>query len=402
VLANDLRIFGAPVLVSMIGVIIVAIGLVHGALVVGGADSYGYVSQGDAWARGTYRFDEPLIREFAGRISRDALVPLGYQAVGEQGTVVPVYSPGLPMVMGVAQRIGGRGAVFLIVPLLAGVAILASYVMGLRVAGQTAGVAAAVLLATSPSFLFQLMAAPMSDVPVTAWWALALALLLFDSRVAAWLAGCAASLAILTRPNLALLASYLFYQAFREWSYVRFMLPAFPPLLVLTSITVVAASSRLRYWPRTVVPVSLVAVVAWYGLDRARDHGAFAAHGERKYAVAGGYVARRLPAKAAVLSMQHSGSIRYYSGRATVRTDLIPPSQLDSTLAALRDSGYRPYILLEPWEVAPFQQRYAGHSALAPLDWPPAALLRESGIRIYDPADRQALAGRPPLTEIVP
>jgi hypothetical protein len=118
--------------------------------------------------------------------------------------------------------------------------------------------------------------------------------------------------------------------------------------------------------------------------------------------VAGGYVARRLPAKAAVLSMQHSGSIRYYSGRATVRTDLIPPSQLDSTLAALRDSGYRPYILLEPWEVAPFQQRYAGHSALAPLDWPPAALLRESGIRIYDPADRQALAGRPPLTEIVP
>jgi hypothetical protein len=108
------------------------------------------------------------------------------------------------------------------------------------------------------------------------------------------------------------------------------------------------------------------------------------------------------PQKAAVLSMQHSGSVRYYSGRATVRSDLISPAQLDATLAALRESGYHPYILLEPWEVPQFQQRYAGQSALASLDWPPTALLRESGIRIYDPADRQALAGRPPLTEIVP
>jgi 4-amino-4-deoxy-L-arabinose transferase-like glycosyltransferase len=110
------------------------------------------------------------------------------------------------MVMGVAQRIGGRRAVFFVVPLLAGIAILASYMMGLRVAGQTAGASAAVLLATSPSFLFQLTSAPMSDVAVMAWWALALALLLFDSRTAAWLAGCAASLAVLTRPNLAPLA----------------------------------------------------------------------------------------------------------------------------------------------------------------------------------------------------
>ena len=128
----------------------------------------------------------------------------------------------------------------------------------------------------------------------------------------------------------------------------------------------------------------------------------FTARSERKYAAAADYVARRLPQKAAILSMLHSGSVRYYSGRATLRVDLIPPSQLDSTLGALTASGYRPYFLLEPFEVAQFQERYAGHSALAPLDWPPAALLRESRVRIYDPADRQSLAGRPPLTEIVP
>ena len=80
-------------------------------------------------------------------MSRDALVPLGYHAVGEHGTVVPMYPPGLPLVMGVAQRIAGRDAVFSIVPLLAGVAILATYVMGLRMAG---GPSASPLRSCSP------------------------------------------------------------------------------------------------------------------------------------------------------------------------------------------------------------------------------------------------------------
>jgi hypothetical protein len=114
-------------------------------------------------------------------------------------------------------------------------------------------------------------------------------------------------------------------------------------------------------------------------------------------------VARRLPQEAAVLSMQHSGSVRYYSGRATIRFDRIQPAKLDTTLTTLATSGYRPFILLEPWEVADFQKRFTGFSALAGLDWPPMALLRDSDIRIYDPADQPAfLAGRPPLTEIVP
>jgi hypothetical protein len=110
-----------------------------------------------------------------------------------------------------------------------------------------------------------------------------------------------------------------------------------------------------------------------------------------------------LPQKAAVLSMLHSGSVRYYAGRATVRFDLIPPAKLDATLAILGSSGYRPFILLEPSEAPEFQKRFTGFSTLARLDWPPIAFLREPNIKIYDPADQAAfLAGRPPLTEIVP
>jgi hypothetical protein len=527
-LVDDVRRFAAPGCAFALAVGVVAVGFTHGALVAGGSDAYGYVSQADAWAAGTVRFDEPLIREFAGRVERDVFVPLGYRAVGETGALVPMYPPGLPMFMGAFQRVFGREAVFFVVPLMGGVAILVTYVMGLRVAGKAVGLAAAAMLSTSPSFLFQLTAAPMSDVPVTAWWALALTAGLFSHPAATFLSGCAASVAILTRPNLAplalivmavlvwegfrdrtalrrtivraaayaagvlpgcfvigvlydtwygsplmsgygsldsiydwrnvlpnlarypawvaasqtplvmgaiaapwlvsrlspagdlvtdrraitawwigfivvVLASYLLYEAFNAWWFVRFMLPAFPPLLVLTSIMIVGLAARLPGWPRALVPAVLVAVVMWYGLDYARDHDAFRARSERKYAAAANYVARRLPQKAVVLSMQHSGSVRYYSGRATVRYDHIQPTQLEATLTALTASGYRPYILLEPWEVPQFQKRYTGFSALAPLDWPPLAVLRESSIRIYDPADRPSfLAGRPPLTEIVP
>jgi hypothetical protein len=196
------------------------------------------------------------------------------------------------------------------------------------------------------------------------------------------------------------LASYLLYEAFNAWWFLRFMLPAFPPLLVLTSVSIVALSQRLS---RVVIPSALVAVMMWHGIVYAIDHQAFSARSERKYAAVADYVSRRLPRNAALLSMQHSGSIRYYSGRATVRFDHIAQAQLESTLAALTDAGYRPYILVEPWEVPEFRKRYAGYSPLSSLDWPPVAVMRNTDIRIYDPADRQAfLAGRPLLTETVP
>jgi hypothetical protein len=526
-------------LAAILSVGIVMVGLVQGARVAGGSDAYGYVSQAEWWASGTFRFDEPLIREFAGRIAREALVPLAYLPIGNDGAIVPMYAPGLPLTMAAVQRIAGREAVFYVVPLLGGVAIFATYLMGACLAGRAVGLSAAVLLATSPSFLFQLTAAPMSDVPVTAWWALALALVLFESRRAAFASGLAAGAAILTRPNLvplalipaalllwvwlagalarrrhtapeapasrravqrmllfaagvipgcvtvgalnaawygsplmsgygslsavydwhnivpnllrypkwvvesqtpivlaafaapwligritangairsdarlvaaswlcfsiAVLASYVLYQTFEAWWFVRFLLPAYPPLLVLTSVTMLAASARLPLMSRVLVPITLLAIVCWHGFSYARDHDAFLAHRERKYAIVGDYVSRRLPARAALLSSLHSGSIRYYSGRPTVRFDLIPETELDATLDELRRHGYHPYLVLESFEVAEFQRRYAGHSPLGALDWPPIALLRASSIRIYDPADLvSSRAGRAPLTEVVP
>src|SRR5439155_1567631 len=76
-----------------------------------------------------------------------------------------------------------------------------------------------VLLATSRSFLVEVLS-PTSDVPVAAWWAVVWALFLFEGRLAAFGAGVATGLAILTRPNLVLVAAvpggWLIWRAVRR------------------------------------------------------------------------------------------------------------------------------------------------------------------------------------------
>ncbi|MBI4520624.1 MAG: glycosyltransferase family 39 protein [Gemmatimonadetes bacterium] len=501
-------------------------GVLKGAPVAGGADPYGYVSQAHLWAAGTLRVEQPLMGQMSAWLPPEAFAPLGYRPAPSGTAIVPTYSPGLPLVMAVFERVGGRRAVFFAVPLLGGLAVFATYVMGKGLAGGAVGVVAAILLATSPAFLFQLMW-PMSDVPVAAWWALALAVLLYEHRVAALGAGLAAGAAILTRPNLLPLgvvpvawllqrmarersvtgsaaqraalfavgaipacvalawlntywygsplrsgygsigelyawqnlgpnlaryprwllesqtpvvlcaliapfllprqrgpgdppsgvratatrwlgfvamvfACYLFYAPFEEWWYLRFLLPAFPPLLVLTAASVTGIAQRLPL-PRVVCGVAaavVIALLAWHGLDRSRGFGRFR-EGERKYAAVGQFVARRLPDRAVLLSVQHSGSLRHYSGRETIRFDWIPADRADAALDALRGLGYSPYAVLEAWEEPQFRARFRGTRTAAALDRAALAELdHESVVRIYDLADPPDGTGAPADSEI--
>ena len=191
----------APLVAAVAAVSVVLVGLLRGAFVAGGADAYGYVSQAHLWSIGKLHVEQPFVRDMQWPFAAGALTPLGYRLAADGTSIVPVFSPGYPMVMGVFERLGGRNSVFYVVPLLGGLAVWATYLMGAQLAGRTVGVSSAILLATSPPFLFQLMF-PMSDVPVIAWWALTLALLLLERRDAALAAGLAAGAAILTRVNL--------------------------------------------------------------------------------------------------------------------------------------------------------------------------------------------------------
>jgi 4-amino-4-deoxy-L-arabinose transferase-like glycosyltransferase len=129
---------------------------------------------------------------------------------------VPICGPGLALFMS-AVSFAGRDAVFLVVPAFAAAAVWVTFLIGRRVDDAVTGATAAVLLATSPIFLYQSVQ-PMSDVPATALWLAALALLSGSSRGARpsgraienqdWrrlAAGICASAAVLTRPNVALI-----------------------------------------------------------------------------------------------------------------------------------------------------------------------------------------------------
>ena len=192
--------------VAVIATAVVTTGMLRGAFVAGGPDSYGYVSQARLWTIGIPRVPLPDVGPLPEGISRHVLMPLGYRLAPDEASLVPTYSPGFPLQMAAAEWIAGPGAMFYVMPVLAGVAIWTTYVLGTMLAGNLVGVIAALLLATSPAFLSLLTHMPMSDIPTMAWWTLAFVFVPRSSRISALVAGCAVGVAILTRPNLAPLA----------------------------------------------------------------------------------------------------------------------------------------------------------------------------------------------------
>jgi hypothetical protein len=103
---------------------------------------------------------------------------LGHRALTVSGepSFAPTYPPGLPLQFAAATALAGDPGLRWVVPSLGALAVWLTFVLGRRLGSGRSGLAAAVWLATSPVFLLHLLQ-PMSDVPVTAWWLLALALL---------------------------------------------------------------------------------------------------------------------------------------------------------------------------------------------------------------------------------
>jgi hypothetical protein len=124
------------------------------------------------------------------------------------------------------------------------------------------------------------------------------------------------------------------------------------------------------------------------------------AEAERKFVAAGGFVRSSLPPNAVVLTIWHSGSVRYYGERPSLLWDAIAPGELDLVLESLRSQGREPYLLLEDWERESFKARFPG-APISALDWPPAARIGRA-VSIWAVADRERfLRGEPVHSERV-
>jgi len=190
---------------------------------------------------------------------------------------------------------------------------------------------------------------------------------------------------------LSVALSYLFYIPFDGWTYLRFLLPMWPVLMLSTAFSLDAASRR---WPTAasrVLVLACVALATWRGIGIAEARGSFDVwRGERKYVDVGRYLADRTDSRAVILSFQHSGSIRLYTDRLTLRWDQLDVAWLDRAVEHLISIGRHPYIVVDGDEAPLFRRLFGNLNRLGALDWTPMAVLPRPHVEIYDAGDRSA------------
>jgi hypothetical protein len=481
----------------------------------GGADAYGYVSQADLWLEGNLKVRQPWVAEVPWPDAMWTFTPLGYRPVESPGewSIVPTYSPGLPMLLAVAKRIGGQCAMFGVVPMLAGLTVLATFGIGRRLHSPIAGLIAAWLVATSPVTLSSSLE-PLSDVPAMATWTLAYLFILSSSAASAAAAGVAAGLAILIRPNLVILAVplgawllcrrdvpgqffrtrlvpaasfamttglgaaavaainhhlygsatssgygrledqvalarvlpnfyrytswfvethtiapllglitlavplrrfwprvpdrtvlaallsvivllcsfYFGYLEFDSWGYLRFLLPSWP--LIMTGFAALAvwagSSGRTAGWAAGIV---IVALGVSNTVQASRRDVFEQRQAARHDAWIGRLVMKHTPPNSVLLTMERSGSMRYYGGRGTLRYDLLDREWLDRAVAWLTTRGVRVYAVLDRRQAEEAKARFSTQLVSVGFDRP---------FLIYEPAGTALMDLSEPRDPLLP
>jgi hypothetical protein len=180
---------------------------------------------------------------------------------------------------------------------------------------------------------------------------------------------------VIGMPALTLIL-YLPYTRFEDWSYLRFLLPAYPALFA--GLAVVAANVAER-WSRTRWVRPAVAVVVGLLVVRDLDYSNAAmdlSRTEPRYKLAAA-AAAEAPPQTVFVSFQHSGSLRYYTGHDVLRWDLMDSRSIDAALDYLGERGHRLYWVGDPVERETVRVRFAGTRFLARLDGGPSRTIAD-------------------------
>jgi hypothetical protein len=155
---------------------------------------------------------------------------------------------------------------------------------------------------------------------------------------------------------------YLFYLPFDHWETLRFLLPGIAPLTILAA----AGLMHIARMPRQPA-ITAVLITAFVAVVAARSESLLRASSvwdiasmEARYPLAGEWINVNTPLTSVVMANQHSGSLRWYGKRQTIRWDFIAPEQLVATVRDLQAHGATVYVALEGDEVEMFDRRFAG------------------------------------------
>jgi hypothetical protein len=159
-------------------------------------------------------------------------------------------------------------------------------------------------------------------------------------------------------------------------------------LIALGSSVAVRVAQWLPAHARAVVVILMGVALAVAGVRTAAARHAFTLHlTEARFTDVGSWIRANLPARAVVLSVWHSGSIRFYGQRFTVLWDAIDPAEFDDVIRTLDAAGRPPFLVVESWEAPRFRERFSSASRLGALDWPPRVQIGRE-VALYGLPDR--------------
>jgi len=182
--------------------------------------------------------------------------------------------------------------------------------------------------------------------------------------------------------------AYVSYAQFDLWWYLRFLLPAFGCLAALMAVGLVAVARTVPRPFGRVAAVAMLYLMMATAISFAADKQVFGRlrAGERRYVDIGEFAGERLPSNAVLFASQHSGSLRFYSGRLTLRFDWIEKEWAPGVAAAVERAGYHPYLIVDDFEI-PQVRVHFGLPEGSRLPWPVVARRSEvGGITVYDMA----------------
>jgi len=216
-----------------------------------------------------------------------------------------------------------------------------------------------------------------------------------DEQRAAWLL--AASIAVVW-------GLYLPYFPYEAWWFLRFMLPSWPAICIGMAV-IVCRLGQPQGLPTRVAATAIVIAIGAFNIRYAASNGAFpSGEGDHRYVSIAKMVEEATDPSAVIFAGQHSGPIRYYAGRTTLRYELLDAAWLDRAIAWLRAEGRPPYFLLEEYEVLEFEERFATTNTHGRLALAPIVEYRAPGvpgaIYLFDPArpDGGPLITTPPAS----
>jgi hypothetical protein len=194
------------------------------------------------------------------------------------------------------------------------------------------------------------------------WLFIAPLALLIATRELAW---------TLTFAVLVILA-YLVYAIFESWTYLRFMLPAMAAAMLAVSVLVTTLLRRAPVPLRVPAIGAVLLALVSMNVAAAREHGVFRfADRQARGRVMGERLADLLPVNSVIVSSEHSGTMRYYTGRTVVRWDVMTPAAMPDALDWLTLNGYQIWVVLDDWEEEQFRKKFPA-LASASLDYEPA------------------------------